>query len=68
MTGRSALTCRSDLTGTPAEAYREGVEGGDSTMFGIPIAFLGGYFVARYFGDFVKETAGRLWAEIHEWL
>ena len=37
-------------------------------MFGIPVAFLAGYFVARYFGDFVKETAHRFWTEIHEWL
>ena len=37
-------------------------------MYGIPIAFIVGYAVARWFGDFVKDTANSLWKEIHEWL
>lgn len=37
-------------------------------MFGIPIAFLAGYFVARWFVDTVKAAFNLFWAEIHEWL
>ena len=33
-------------------------------MWGIPIAFLVGYAVARYFGDAVKSIAQHIYAEI----
>ena len=37
-------------------------------MFGLPIAFLAGYFVARYFGDAIKEIVHRVYTEVAEWL
>ena len=37
-------------------------------MFGIPIAFLAGYVVARWFGEYVKEVLHRTWTELHDWL
>lgn len=37
-------------------------------MFGIPIAFVVGYFVARYFGDAIKDAAVRIVKEFEDWL
>ena len=36
-------------------------------MFGIPLAFLAGYAVARWFGDAIKEMIHLVYTNLSEW-
>ena len=36
-------------------------------MFGISLAFIAGYFVARWFGDFINKTLDAAWHELQDW-